>query len=159
MTIINKGNNMLKKALILFGLVYIALAIWGIMLELQGGHHDGSLLLGTFKLDFVHNLVHLLSGVVALTALVASERYARLYFQVFGVIYGLVAILGFIQSDTVLGLFVVNMPDNFLHVAIAVASLALGFFTKKPASSSTPIPPSAPPATPPSTSPPAPAGQ
>jgi hypothetical protein len=130
---------MLKKALLLFGIVYIGLAIWGIMLELQGGHHDGSLLLGTFKLDFVHNLVHLLSGVVALAAVVASERYARLYFQVFGVVYAIVAVVGFIQADTVLGLFVVNLPDNLLHVAIAVASLALGFFTPKP-SNATPTP-------------------
>jgi hypothetical protein len=123
---------MLKKALVFFGIIYIIIAISGIMLELQGGHHDGSLLLGTFKLDFVHNLVHLLSGVVALTTAMASERYARIYFQVFGVVYALVAIVGFVQTDTVLGLFVVNLPDNLLHVAIAASSLALGFLTKKP---------------------------
>ena len=122
---------MLKKALIVFGVVYIALAIFDIASLMGGSHHDGSLLFGTFKLDIIHDFVHLISGMVALGIAAMGAYYARLYFQVFGFVYAAVAVIGFVQGHTVLGLFAINAADNYLHVAIAVASLALGFLTKK----------------------------
>jgi hypothetical protein len=136
---------MLKKALVIFGIVYILLAILGIGMLLAGNHTDGHhMLLGVFRLDVMHDLVHMLSGVVALaTAVFGTYAHARLYFQVFGVIYALVAVVGFVQGHTVLGLFVINMADNYLHVAIALASLALGFLTKKTMGGATPSTPPA----------------
>lgn len=123
---------MLRKALIAFGAVYIILAILGIGLIFVGPQYaEGHMLFGIFHLDIVHDLVHLVSGLAALgVATTGSIYYARKYFQLFGLVYGLVAIIGFMQQHTVLGLFVVNNPDNFLHVGISVASLALGFLTK-----------------------------
>lgn len=64
-----------------------------------------------------------MTGVVGLAAgLVAGGRYTRWYALVFGVIYSLVTIIGFIQGTTVLGIISVNLADNFLHLGIAVAS-------------------------------------
>jgi hypothetical protein len=54
-----------------------------------------------------------------------------LYFQVFGVVYGLVTVVGFLQGDTVLGLIGVNMADNVLHLAIAAVALYAGFGMKE----------------------------
>ena len=55
------------------------------------------------------------------------------FFKVFGVVYGLVAILGFFAGDQpLLGMIAHNMADTWLHVAIAVVSLWLGFGTKAP---------------------------
>jgi hypothetical protein len=84
-------------------------------------------LLGLFMVGGVHNIIHLLSGIGALAGASKSERYARLYFQVFGSVYALVTVIGFIQKTTVLGIFDVNTADNFLHLGLAVVILAIGF--------------------------------
>lgn len=110
------------------------LAVLGLGLLAMGTHHgQGDLLFGIFRHDFIHDLIHMVSGVTALVvASIGTYRTARLYFQLFGVVYALVAVVGFIQGDNVLSLFVIDVADNFLHVAIAVTSLALGFLTKSP---------------------------
>jgi hypothetical protein len=47
--------------------------------------------------------------------------------QVFGVIYTLVAVLGFIQGTTVLNLFQVNTTYNLIHLIVGVLGLYAGF--------------------------------
>ncbi|MBU2051471.1 MAG: DUF4383 domain-containing protein [Gammaproteobacteria bacterium] len=114
-----------------FGVVFLLIGVLGFVPGITVDADNGNkLLLGIFEVNAVHNLVHLASGVVALLA-ATSARYARLYFQVFGVVYGLVTVLGFMMSP-VLGLIPVNLADNLLHVVIAVAALYLGFFFKQP---------------------------
>ena len=56
------------------------------------------------------------------------------FFKIFGVVYGLVAVLGFFAGDQpLLGIIAHNMADMWLHVAIAAVSLYLGFGMKEPA--------------------------
>ena len=86
------------------------------------------LLLGYFEVDNMHNFVHIVSGVFALLA-AASARYAKLYFQVFGIIYAVVTISGFWRAGD-LYVMHVNMADNFLHLVIAVIAFYLGFIFK-----------------------------
>jgi hypothetical protein len=86
-------------------------------------------LLGIFMIDPLHNIVHILSGVAALAAVMMSMMYVKLYFKVFGVIYALVAVVGFVDP-TVFGLMMMNMADNLLHVVIAVVALWAGFGMK-----------------------------
>lgn len=94
------------------------------------GLAPGGNLLGVFAIDPIHNVIHILSGVVGLAvAFTARGAYARLYALVFGAVYGLVTVIGFIQGTTVLGLIHVNLADNLLHTLIAVASLAVFFLT------------------------------
>jgi hypothetical protein len=100
-------------------LLGIALLLAGIV----GFFVDGTLLV--FEVDAVHNVVHIVTGLVALVA-AGTYSYARLFLIVFGIIYGLVAILGFMSGD-VLGLFSVNMEDNYLHGAISLLCLVTGF--------------------------------
>ncbi len=83
-------------------------------------------LLGIFAIDPLHNIIHILSGVVGLAvAFTAKGVYSRYYALIFGVVYALVTVIGFIQGTTVLGLIHVNVADNILHLAIAVASLGV----------------------------------
>ncbi len=85
-------------------------------------------LLSIFAIDPLHNVIHLASGIIGLAAAnTAGGAYARLYAGVFGAVYALVTIVGFIQGNTVLGLISVNLADNLLHAAIAIASLAVFF--------------------------------
>ena len=123
---------MLTKASLAFGVVFIAIGLLGFVPAVTPDMH----LLGIFHVDAVHNVIHLASGVVALLA-ASSARYAKLYFQVFGVVYGIVAVGGFLpflsfgDDMKLLGLTHMNLADNLLHVAIAVASLYLGFVYKE----------------------------
>ncbi len=122
---------MLKKAALLFGAVFVLIGVLGFVPALAPKDSMGMpLLLGLFMVGAVHNLIHLLSGVAALAAGYSSEAYAKLYFKIFGVVYAVVTVVGFVQKDTVLGLIHVNLADNLLHLAIAVAALALGFGMK-----------------------------
>jgi hypothetical protein len=63
-----------------------------------------------------------------------GTRYAKLYFQIFGSVYALVTVIGFIQKTTVLGIFHVNTADNFLHLGLAIAIAGIGFGLKESAS-------------------------
>jgi Domain of unknown function (DUF4383) len=90
-------------------------------------------LLGIFAIDGLHNVIHILSGVVGLAAGFASSgRYARLYALVFGIVYAVVTIVGFIQGTTVLGLIPVNLADNLLHTLIALSALGVYFASSTP---------------------------
>lgn len=115
---------MLKKAALVFGVVFLLIGVLGFV----RGVTTNEMLLGVFRVNAAHNVVHLLSGAVALACGLAGVAASRRYFRIFGVVYGLVAVLGFIQGDAhLLGLISNNAADTWLHVAIAVVSLALGF--------------------------------
>ena len=127
-------NNLPKLYAQVLGAVLALVGILGFVPALSLNSNN---LLGIFAIDPLHNIIHLLSGIVGLSAgFLSSGHYARLYAGVFGAVYGLVTIVGFIQGTTVLGLIRVNAADNFLHTAIAAASLAVFFFfssTRSPA--------------------------
>jgi len=118
---------MLKTVANLFGIVFLLVGILGFV----PGITNDQMLLGIFHVNAAHNVVHLLSGAVALWAGMTSTAYARTYFRVFGIIYALVALLGFfVGNGLLLGLISNNMADTWLHVVIAVAALLLGFAVK-----------------------------
>jgi hypothetical protein len=56
-----------------------------------------------------------------------GEGMARMFLFVFGAVYGLVAVLGFVMQGDVLGIIQVNAYDNYLHLGIAVACLGVAF--------------------------------
>lgn len=98
------------------------------LLGLAGFFTDGMLLM--FEVDTIHNVIHLVSGLAGLFAASKGGTYAKQYLMVFGVIYGVVAILGFAMGSPILGLVSVNAADNYLHLAIAVVSIVVGFGKK-----------------------------
>jgi hypothetical protein len=115
---------MLSKFAKAFGAVFLLIGVLGFIPAFTPDNN----LLGIFHVDAMHNLIHLASGVVALLCGFAGDRASRRYFQIFGIVYGLVAVLGFISMDhDILGMVANNMADNLLHVVIAGTSLYLGF--------------------------------
>jgi Domain of unknown function (DUF4383) len=115
----------LKIAAIIFGIVFLLVGVLGFV---PGITTTSQMLLGIFHVNAVHNIVHLLSGAVALITGLTSTAAARTYFRVFGIVYALVAILGFFTGyGLLLGLISNNMADTWLHVLIAIVALALGF--------------------------------
>jgi uncharacterized protein DUF4383 len=115
---------MVKTAAVLFGVVFLLVGILGFVPAVT----KDQMLLGIFHVNAAHNCVHLLSGVVALFAGMTSAGAARWYFRIFGLVYGLVAVMGFVMGDgMLLGLISNNTADTWLHVGIAAVSLILGF--------------------------------
>jgi hypothetical protein len=119
---------MVQKLAWVFGVVFVLIGILGFVPSVTSP--DG-LLLGIFQVDPMHNIIHLISGLIAIAAAWGSGEYARLYFKVFGVAYGIVTVIGFVQGTTILNLMPVNMADNVLHLIIAVAALWIGFGMKE----------------------------
>lgn len=117
----------LKNTAVVFGIVFLLVGILGFIPAVA----PNEMLLGIFHVNAAHNVVHLLSGAVALACGFASVAASRIYFRIFGVVYGLVAVLGFIQGEGhLLGMISNNMPDVWLHVGIAAAALILGFVVR-----------------------------
>lgn len=120
---------MLQKILIVFGVVFLALGVLGFIPAIA----PNGMLLGLFHVNVVHNIIHLVTGAAAL--LVAYSNCGCVtpqgFFQAFGIIYGLVAILGFWYGNAdIFGVVANNIADAFLHLGIAAASLYLGFVYK-----------------------------
>lgn len=117
----------LKTIAMVFGVVLLAIGVLGFV---PGLTPDG-LLLGIFEVDFLHNIVHIVTGAAAIAASMAGADYSRTFFQIFGVIYGIVTLSGFLTGHGLIALIPVNMADNLLHVSITALSLYLGFASPK----------------------------
>jgi hypothetical protein len=88
-----------------------------------------------FHLTLVHNLIHLATGALAVYfGFAGSDAGAQGFCRAFGVVYGLVAVLGFAAPGLLSailghpGLTASDLrADNLFHVAVAVSSLIAGF--------------------------------
>jgi Domain of unknown function (DUF4383) len=118
---------MVKTAAVIFGIVFLAVGILGFV----PGVTTNDMLLGIFMVNAAHSVVHIGSGIIFLIAGMASAAASRMWFRIFGVVYALVAILGFMTPNgMLLGLISNNVADTWLHVILAVAMLFLGFVAK-----------------------------
>ena len=106
---------------ILFGIAFIFIGVAGFVPDFTP---DG-LLFGYFTPHPMHNIVHIVTGVIAIMC-ATSYNLARLYFQIFGVIYMALAVWGF-WSNGDLYMMRVTLEDNILHVVIGLVALLIGF--------------------------------
>lgn len=124
---------MVKGAAILFGIVFLVVGILGFVPAVTPPMADGSggMLLNIFHVNTAHNAVHLASGVIFLLCGLAGPGPSRTFFKIFGIVYALVAVLGFAKGNgMLLGMVANNMADVWLHVVLALAMLYLGFLAK-----------------------------
>jgi len=90
------------------------------------GHESEAELLGIFQVSILHNIVHLLFGLVGLVA-ARRARDAVLYLLVGGVVYLALAAYGFaVDHDHDANFVPVNTADDWLHVGLGLGMLALG---------------------------------
>jgi hypothetical protein len=116
---------MVKTAALLFGIVFLVIGILGFV---PAATTPDGMLLGIFHVNTAHNIVHLASGVVFLLCGMAGVGPSRAFFKIFGIVYALVAILGFYYGDNpLLGIISNNTAVTWLHVVLAVVMLFLGF--------------------------------
>ncbi|GAA0035480.1 DUF4383 domain-containing protein [Brevibacterium metallidurans] len=118
----------------IFGAVFLLVGILGFVPGITqntdtlmfAGHHSEAALLGIFQVSVLHNIVHLLFGVVGLAAL-RSRTLAKGYLVVGGIVYAVLWIYGLIVPMDSMGNFVpLNSADNWLHFALSVAMIGAG---------------------------------
>ena len=123
---------MVKTFALLFGIVFLVVGVLGFVPAATSGMPDMPMLLGIFHVNTVHNIVHLASGAVFLLCGLAGAGPARMFFKIFGIVYALVAVLGFMNpAGPLLGMISNNPADNYLHTALAAVMLFIGFGTSK----------------------------
>jgi len=93
------------------------------------GHESGAELFGIFEVSVLHNIVHLLFGVVGL-ALARRADTARAFLIGGGIVYLLLAAYGVaIDHDGDANFIPVNGADNWLHLGLGAGMIALGLLT------------------------------
>jgi hypothetical protein len=94
----------------------------------MAGHGSMALLLGLFQVSVLHNIVHLLFGIVGLLA-ARRAASARLYLVAGGIVYAVLFVYGLFTAGMAGGANFVplNSADNVLHAFLAVAMIVLGF--------------------------------
>ncbi|AZL06960.1 MAG: DUF4383 domain-containing protein [Brevibacterium aurantiacum] len=118
----------------LFGAVFLLVGILGFVPGITqdldtimfAGHHSQAALLGIFQVSVLHNIVHLLFGIVGLLGL-RSRGLAKTYLIVGGIVYAVLWIYGLVVPMESMGNFVpLNTADNWLHFVLAVAMVTTG---------------------------------
>jgi hypothetical protein len=133
---------MAKKLGLVLGIVFLLVGILGFVNNPLVGSVDS-----LFATNTVHDLVHVITGLLFIFVALKNTSKVGITLKVFGVVYLLVAILGFLAVDAtgqgeVLGFLTVNSADNWLHVVLAIVVFAGGVLAGKEAA--TPAQPQAP---------------
>jgi len=121
-----------QAAALLVGVVFLAVGVLGFIPGATSGDlafagpHTGALLFGVFAVSVLHNLVHLLFGVLGLVAS-AWRGASRMFLVVGGGLYLLLWVYGsFIHEG---GPLPVNNADNWLHLGLGAGMILLGVVT------------------------------
>lgn len=94
--------------------------------EMSFAGHSGALLLGIFAVSVLHNVVHLLFGVLGLLA-AKLPGTARLFLMAGGGLYVLLWVWGSaIGEHTRANFLPVNTADNWLHLGLGAGMILLG---------------------------------
>jgi len=123
-----------QKAALLVGIAFLAVGILGFIPGITSNYDDMTFashdseaeLFGIFQVSVLHNIVHLLFGVLGIAA---ARRIAasRTYLIAGGVIYLALWVYGLvIERDSDANFVPVNKADDWLHFGLGVAMILLG---------------------------------
>ena len=136
------GRDMLVTVAQLFSIVFILVGILGFIPGITSdapgdfaGEESEAELFGIFSVSVLHNLVHLLFGIVGL-ALSRTWDGARTFLIGGGAVYLLLWLLGLVGAAEWIP---ANDADHWLHFGLGVLMLAAGFLLgrERPAAAAT----------------------
>jgi hypothetical protein len=129
-----RNRSPVQIAALLVGIAFLAVGILGFIPGITTNYGDltfvgedsEAMLLGIFKVNILHNLIHLAFGLIGLT-LAATAVGARSFLVVGGIVYLALWIFGLvIDLDEPVNFVSLNTADNWLHFALGAAMLVLG---------------------------------
>lgn len=128
------GRPLLSVFAVIVGLVFLLLGILGFIPgittdfgEMQlAGQDSQAMLFGIFQVSVLHNIVHLLAGVLGL-ALARSPISALLYLIIGGLVFVALWIYGLVvDQDSTANFIPVDDAVSWLHFGLGVGMIALG---------------------------------
>jgi hypothetical protein len=127
-------NRLLGLAL---GVVYLLAGIFGFFLTSDTGFSAtiGPKILDLFETNPLHNLVHIVVGILLFVTALVGTRPAKTTNTTLGAIYLLVGVVGILLASgpTPLNVLAINGADNVLNFATAVVLLCVGIGADRPA--------------------------
>ena len=112
----------------LAGIVLVAAGVLGFLNTSIAGTADNALL----RVDTVHNIVHILTGLVALYIAFGLKGEQQVNAVIgFGILY-VIIFAAVLASPNLFGIFSVaaNAPLHVIHAAVAVVSLGVGYMAR-----------------------------
>ena len=120
---------------LVFGVVFTLVGLLGFFaspppagappLTMEHGH---GMLLGLFPINTLHNVAHLLFGILGIAASRGALLAARAYFQIVAGVYTLLTLLGLLPAtQTTFGLMPLWGNDVWLHALLAAVAAYFGF--------------------------------
>jgi hypothetical protein len=119
---------MAKTFALIFGAVFVLVGLLGFIGSPIVGME------GIFKTNTLHDIVHLLIGVVLLLVAMKAPAASAKWLKIFGAIYLVLAVLGLVMipaGGDLLGLVTMNTADHWLHVVLGIVLLLVGFTAGK----------------------------
>jgi hypothetical protein len=128
------GRTNVQKAAAAVGIVFLLVGVLGFIPGITSNYDQlkfaspgsDALLLGLFQVSILHNIVHLLFGVLGLV-MARSVSGARNYLVFGGIIYLVLFLYGLLVGSNSAANFVpVNTADDILHLLLGIGMIALG---------------------------------
>lgn len=129
------GTGFLRTAALVVGAAFLLVGIAGFIPGITthyddlsfAGHESEAKLLGIFQVSILHNLVHVLFGVVGL-AVARKATASAAYLAIGGVVYLALWVYGLLVDHHSDANFVpLNSADNWLHLVLGLGMVALGY--------------------------------
>jgi hypothetical protein len=133
-----RDRSLVQTLAAVVGVVFVVVGILGFIPGVTthygdlsfAGHDSGAKLLGVFQVSILHNIVHLLFGVVGLVLATTADG-ARTFLIGGGIVYLALWVLGLIGGANWIP---ANTADNWLHFGLGVGLIALGYVGSRAAS-------------------------
>jgi methylglyoxal synthase len=123
-----RNTNLAQTWMVLVGLVLLAAGLIGFLNTPLAGTSTNALL----ATDTVHNVVHVLTGLLALGIAFGLRGDQQVSAVIgFGVLY-VIIFVAVLLSPNLFGLFTVsaNAPIHVIHAAVAIVTLAVGLMAR-----------------------------
>ncbi|WP_205326088.1 DUF4383 domain-containing protein [Glycomyces sp. YM15] len=129
-----RGRAPVQMIAMVVSLVFILVGVLGFIPGVTSGfdsmsfagHHSEARLLGVFEVSVLHNLVHLLFGIVGFL-MIRSISGAVTYLITGGAIYLVLWLYGMlIDLDSSANFIPVNDADNWLHLGLGIGMVGFG---------------------------------
>ena len=130
------GRTTLQGVALAVGIVFLLVGVAGFIPGITtnyndlslAGHQSDAKLIGLFQVSVLHNVVHLLFGVVGVAAS-RSWTGARRYLVGGGAVYLVLWLYGLlVDKESSANVVPVNAADDWLHLVLGLGMIALGVF-------------------------------